>query len=100
MSPNIAWPNPQNIELLKYNSTCSNYAKEFKIGFREKFKKNEIVFIEETELKKQVKLNDRFKSVGTIKEVLSNYSYLVKCEDKIKKGTLTANKILNLYGKL
>ena len=85
MSPNQAWNFPANPRLLKTNSAISKYAKEFKKIKREKFELKDKVLIEETEMNRQTKLNDRYKKEAEIYKKLENDSYLVLSENYLKK---------------
>lgn len=84
-TPNEAWNEPENKTVKEMNSNESEYNKEFKRCFREKFNEGDEVFIQTTSLKAQNKLNDKFDERGIVLRSLENDSYLIKSRDKTFK---------------
>lgn len=95
MSPNQAWNIPEDPNLIKINGSQSQYLKEFKKLYRTKFNLKDKVLIEENVINRQNKIEDRFKTKGTIKEILENDTYLVITEDDklVKKSQSQLVKI-------
>ena len=95
MSPNQAWNCPDDKSLLKANSSLSAYAKEFKKLKREQFEEKDNVMIEENEIEKQFKLNNTFKETAEIYKKIQNDSYLILCNNKLKKKSHSQMKKIN-----
>lgn len=85
MTPNEAWANPKDSNLIELNSNESKYCTEFNKTYREKFKKNQVVLIKSSEMTRQDKKNHIFEKSGIIKEILDNDSYLIESNGKIIK---------------
>ena len=82
-SPNDAWENPSDSNLIKLNAEDSKYSKNFKELKREKFEKGEKALLMITPSEQQVKINPRYQNEVEIVKILENDSYLVKHKDKI-----------------
>lgn len=84
-APNEAWMNPDEIELKRSNTNSGEYAKEYKMGHREKFKKGMEVAIRQQEVLGNPKWKHRYDLTGKVVGQLENGTYVVNQNGRIFK---------------